>query len=310
MQSHARPALDKEILKQLSRRTPWPWLKFALLDWMVIAGALVLAHAVRNPAAWLLALLVIGNRQHALAILGHDGTHFTLSHNRKLNDFLTNLIAFWPIGLTVSGYRLLHVRHHSHTGTENDPELGHKRARSPQWDLPARPLRILKYALYDIIGGSLPDYVIILKFSKPEKRSQYLPLLCFHAIAITILLATGLWWACILWYAGLVTTFMMSFRLRLWLEHQGTPETHRLHLTAWQGALLAPHYSWMHWEHHHWPTIPCYRLPEARKHAPGKPVWTLGQLLAWFETADHMISGQVVGSTAAQTLHQAPAGRG
>ena len=55
---------------------------------------------------------------------------------------------------------------------------------------------------------------------------------------------------------------MMSFRLRLWLEHQGTPETHRLHLNFWQAALLAPHNSWLHWEHHTWPTIPYHRLAE------------------------------------------------
>ena len=217
-----------------------PWLRDAVLDWAVILGALGVVHVFSNPVTWLLALLIIGNRQHALAILGHDGTHFTLSHDRRLNDFLTNLIAFWPIGLTVSGYRALHFKHHKHTGTEDDPELGHKRSRSPQWDLPAKPSRILKYAALDIVGGSFPDYLIILKYSKPDKPSEYLPLLCFHAVAVTLLAVSGLWWAGLLWYAGLVTTFMMSFRLRLWLEHQGTPETHRLYLNFWQAAASCP----------------------------------------------------------------------
>jgi len=56
--------------------------------------------------------------------LGHDGTHFTLSHARGWNDFLTNLFAFWPIGLTVSGYRALHFKHHKHTGTDMTPNWG------------------------------------------------------------------------------------------------------------------------------------------------------------------------------------------
>jgi fatty acid desaturase len=300
MQRHAKPSLDKNILGNLSRRTPWPWLRDGALDWAVVAGAMGLAHSVANPFTWLAALLIIGNRQHALAILGHDGTHFTLSHNRKLNDFLTNLFAFWPLGLTVSGYRALHFRHHKHTGTHDDPELGHKRSRSPQWDLPAKPARILKYALLDIAGGSLPDYLIILRYSKPDNRSEYVSLFCFHAAAIALLCLSGLWWVGLLWYGGLVTTFMMSFRLRLWLEHQGTPETHRLHLTFWQGLLLAPHNSWMHWEHHAWPTIPYHRLAAARKRAAGKPVWTLGELLAWFRDADRMSSGQVVIAGAGQ----------
>ena len=304
MQSEARSSLDKKILIDLSRRTALPWLRDAVLDWTVILGALGAVHILSNPVTWLVALLVIGNRQHALAILGHDGTHFTLSHDRKLNDFLTNFFAFWPVGLTVSGYRALHFKHHKHTGTEHDPELGHKRSRSPQWDLPAKPARILKYAALDIVGGSFPDYVIILKYSKPDKRSEYLPLLCFHALAIVLLAASGLWWAGLLWYAGLVTTFMMSFRLRLWLEHQGTPETHRLHLNFWQAPLLAPHNSWMHWEHHTWPTIPYHRLARARTHASEKPVWTLGELLQWFEQANHMASGEVVAGTGLHDQHK------
>src|ERR1700733_13351222 len=294
-----KSSLDKEILMDLSRRTALPWLRDAVLDWAIIAGALLAVHAFSNPVTWLAALLVIGNRQHALAILGHDGTHFTLSHNRRLNDCLTNLLAFWPIGLTVSGYRALHFKHHKHTGTEADPELGHKRSRSPQWDLPAKPSRILKYAALDILGGSLPDYLIILRYSKPDKPSEYFPLLCFNYITLAVLLGSGLWWEGFFWYAGVVTSFMMSFRLRLWLEHQGTPETHRLHLNFWQAPLLAPHNSWMHWEHHSWPTIPYHRLAELRKYLTEKPVWTLRELLQWFRDADHISSGQVVTAASA-----------
>jgi fatty acid desaturase len=291
MQRHAKSPPDREIMLDLSRRTPWPWLRDAVLDWAVIAGTLGFVHAFSNPVTWLLALLVIGNRQHALAILGHDGTHFTLSHDRRLNDLLTNLLAFWPVGLTVSGYRSLHFRHHKHTGTEDDPELGHKRSRSPQWDLPAKPSRILKYAMIDVVGGSLPDYLIILRYSKPDKRSEYLPLLCFHAAAIALLALSGLWWAGLLWYAGLATTFMMSFRLRLWLEHQGTDDTLRLALTPWQGALLAPHKAWHHWEHHKYPAIPYHRLPAARQRLRGPAILTLSGLAAMLASTRHIPSG-------------------
>ena len=131
MQRPAKSSLDKEILLDLSRRTALPWLRDAVLDWTVIAGALGLVHVFSNPLTWLLALLIIGNRQHALAILGHDGTHFTLSHNRRLNDFLTNLMAFWPIGLTVSGYRALHFKHHKHTGTERRSRAGAQAVAQP-----------------------------------------------------------------------------------------------------------------------------------------------------------------------------------
>jgi hypothetical protein len=136
-----------------------------------------------------------------------------------------------------------------------------------------------------------------------------LPLLCFHGIAMAALAASGLWWAGLFWYGGLVTTFMMSFRLRLWLEHQGTPETHRVHLNFWQAPLLAPHCSWLHWEHHSWPTIPYHRLADARRHADEKPVLTLGELLQWFKQADHLPSGQVAAASVPHD-HQQIAGAG
>ena len=117
-------------LRELGARTLFPWLTDAAIDWLVIGGALADDPAyVPHFYTVLAGILIIGNRQHALAILGHDGTHYTLSRNAALNDFLTNLFCFWPLGLTVSGYRALHYAHHKNTGTENDPELGHKRMR-------------------------------------------------------------------------------------------------------------------------------------------------------------------------------------
>ena len=109
-------------------------------------------------------------------------------------------------------------------------------------------------------------------------------------------------------YAGLVTTFMMSrFRYSgLWLEHQGTPETHRLHcistrLAGCASCACAAQLPWMHWEHHVWPTIPYHRLAKVRKHDTERPVWTLGELLRWVQTGGPYIpSGQAV--TAARPM--------
>ena len=129
--------ITPEQLKYLNERAAWPWLKDALLDWAVMIAAIVMAGAWRNPAGYMLAVLILGNRQHGLALLGHDGTHYTLSHNRKLNDFLTNLFAWWPLLLTNGGYRTLHNGHHKHLSTDDDPEIVHKKSRAPQWDLPA-----------------------------------------------------------------------------------------------------------------------------------------------------------------------------
>lgn len=283
--------LDTATLRTLSQRALLPWLGDALRDWAVIAATLTAVILWPHAFSMVAAVLIIGNRQHALAVLGHDGTHYTLSHNARLNDFLTNLVCFWPLGLTVSGYRALHYAHHAHTGAENDPELGHKRMRAPQWDLPNTLRTVLRYALLDLAGFSVADYAIIVRFAKPAARREYLPLFLFHAAFIVATIACGAWQAAAVWYFSLPTSFMMFFRLRLWLEHQGTSDTQRLALSWLQGALLAPHNAWHHWEHHKYPTIPYHRLPEARLRLAGSPVLTLRALVASLGASRPIASG-------------------
>lgn len=283
--------LDTATLRALAGRSLFPWLADAAMDWLVIGTALAVASMWPHFYTVIAAVLIIGNRQHALAILGHDGTHYTLSRHGAFNDVLTNLFCFWPLGLTVSGYRALHYAHHKNTGTEHDPELGHKRMRSPQWDLPAMPKTVLRYALMDLIGYSLADYLIIVRFSKPQRRRDYAPLALFHIAVVSLALWLGAWLALAAWYFSLVASFMMFFRLRLWLEHQGTDDTQRLALTWWQGAILSPHNAWYHWEHHKYPTIPYYRLPKARQLLDGPPVLTLRDLVASFAIARRIPSG-------------------
>jgi len=283
--------LATSTLRELGARTMLPWLADAAIDWLVIGAALATVQFWPNPVTLFAAILVVGNRQHALAILGHDGTHYTLSRRGWLNDLLTNLFCFWPLGLTVSGYRALHYTHHKHTGTENDPELGHKRLRAPQWDLPGRLPTVLRYALADLVGYSLADYVIVVRFAKPERRVEYLPFALYHLASLSLLLVLGLWPVALVWYLCLVTSFMMFFRLRLWLEHQGTGDTQRLVLTPIQGMLIAPHNAWHHWEHHQYPTIPYHRLPEARRLLAGPAALPLQDLIRSLASTQAIPSG-------------------
>ncbi len=73
--------------------------------------------------------------------------------------------------------------HHKHLSTDDDPEIIHKKSRAPQWDLPAPLTGILGYAAKDLVGYSLPDFWIIVTFSKPPLKSDYLGLAAFHLVA-------------------------------------------------------------------------------------------------------------------------------
>jgi fatty acid desaturase len=284
-------SLDRDTLKALSAKTPWPWLRDALLDWGVIACAAGAAVWADHWAMWAAAALVVGNRQHALAILGHDGTHYTLLRSKLWNDVLTNALAFWPLGLTADGYRELHFQHHRYANTERDPELLHRAGKAPQWDLPTRPITVLGYAALDLVGYSVPDYLLIVRFARPQHLSSFSALVAFHAGMIAGCTVTAAWPLAGLWYGALLTTFMMQFRLRTWLEHQGSDGTHRLHLGWTARILLSPHNAWYHYEHHHCPSVPYHRLPQLRALLPGEPVLTLRQLMSTYARSGVIASG-------------------
>ncbi|MEL6687388.1 MAG: fatty acid desaturase, partial [Pseudomonadota bacterium] len=64
--------LDRQIIRALSRRSDlWgAWL--TLHVWGVILAAWAMAIIWTNPVTILLAILIVGSRQHGMAILMHD----------------------------------------------------------------------------------------------------------------------------------------------------------------------------------------------------------------------------------------------
>lgn len=286
--------LTHDEIRELSTRGAAIWLRDAVVDWLIIGFSCYLFNFWMHPVSFLVLLLVIGNRQHALAVLGHEASHFRLSENKRVNDLLANLGAFWSLGITTSGYRSLHNKHHSHTNTEQDPELAHRGARAPQWDLPISIFKILRFCAEDLIGFSHKDYLIIITFSKPNSSKEYLYLFVFHVTLTMTLVIIGLWWVPAIWYIALFTSFMMFFRLRTFLEHLGTEDTHRLYLTWLERQVMAPHNIWYHWEHHKYPTVPYYRLPEIRHLLQDAPVQTLSNLISFYGNCQRYKSGEVL----------------
>ena len=284
--------LSKADLQILSRKNILRPILDVFLDWSIIGLCMYMSFVSENIFIYFLSALIIGNKQHALAILGHEGSHFTLFASKKWNDLFSNIFLFFPLGLSVTGYRNLHSQHHRHMNTSQDPELMHRSSRAPQWDLPITLRKLARLAVYDIFGYSLVDFIMIVKFSKPDHKRTYLEIIAFHVVFITTFLLLGLWSLIALWYASLITSFMMYFRLRTWLEHQGTEGTHKTHLSYIERALLSPHNAWYHYEHHTWPSVPYYNLPHLREIIDDEPTIPLKELFASFRFIQPIKSGQ------------------
>ena len=81
--ANGRRALPKELVLELTRRSPWRATAAVLHDVLVIALAIALAlYFWPNPITVLLGVIVIGTRQHALFVIAHDAAHYLLYERR------------------------------------------------------------------------------------------------------------------------------------------------------------------------------------------------------------------------------------
>lgn len=302
---------------QLGHKNIWRWLGNVFFDWSVILMAYVFVFSFQTWWAALFAIAVIGTRQHALGILSHDGAHWLITNNLKLNDFLTRVLASWPIFLPLGKYREYHFRHHRFLGTERDPELESKFLEAPAWDLPISPVRLFGIILSDLTGIGIVWYKrrTILRFfgkkyvygaldTKTEdtlsgQGSKDVPLeshmFLYWGLILGVFWYAGMLWVLGIWIFSLLTSCFAVFRLRVWTEHVGTPGTHRFYATVWQRALFLPHHTWYHFEHHLLPSVPFGNLPLVRAHViPDIPVITLGKVFDYFYHSTFIPTGKAL----------------
>jgi fatty acid desaturase len=260
-------------------------------DWAVIVALFVLVRRVDHWAAYALAVAILGTRQHALGILGHDGAHRLAARRRWINNPVTQLFTMWPLATDMNAYRHFHFPHHAFLNTPRDPEMYYRRLGDPEWDLPRTTAGIAWRFARDMVGLGAFEVLRVLYSVRPRRwREAAGPLLTF-ALAGAAAAVTGSLWIVGLWLAAMFTSFVAVWRLRCWLEHLGTDDTHRLWLPPWFAWIVAPHNVYMHWEHHKWPAIPYWNLPRARALDTTVPILSLGDLCRLFDRSQAIKSG-------------------
>jgi fatty acid desaturase len=242
------------------------WFLPVLTEWALAALILAAAALADSWWVWPPAVLLLGTRQHALSILGHDAAHFLASPRRRLNDRAAELLCFWPLMAGLTAYRRFHFRHHAFLGTPEDPEREHLRGWSrPHFDPPKSRRRFARYVLGDLVGLGLVEVYRAVKLVGRDAttRDRVGPVLWWLS-AGGALVALGLWPVVLAWFAALGTSFWMCFRLRIWTEHCGTDGTHKVTASWPWRAFVCPRNTWCHAEHHANPGIPFWALPAAR----------------------------------------------
>lgn len=258
-----------------------------LVNWLIIVVSFIAIAKVGSP--WIVVLLcfLVGTRMHALAILGHEATHFNAFRNRKIGDFICQILIAWPLGIDMTaGYRPWHFQHHKALGTENDVELSY-RNRWPylgnnNW------IKIAFYFATDLCGFGIRDmsrfYFAVLP--KDPRWLALRPLIFWVSMALLLLTLDGSWIiGC--WFFCLVTGFWAIFRVRTFTEHieveaNGKHSSHRFSAGLVARLIFFPHNTFLHYEHHLFPRVPFYNLPLARRNTVTMPVKKFSELFPVF----------------------------
>lgn len=267
------------------------WLVVGLAVWL---GAWAIPHAVAGLSAgwatlvsgtgYVLAVAVVASRQHALMVLGHEAIHKRLSADPWLNDGLGRYVATFPVFISLSKWAFIHLRHHRHTHTADDPD----RAIYARYPLAAKKFRRL--LLRDVCGLNVistlkyfADVPFVTgrfnrRFLGEEGAARYAQTTDMRRFAScwAVVLAVGFGVAgwtfgglfVLYWLVPYCTLMQVFFRIRGAIEHGNVPDpdnTYQRTRTYCMSVALrfffAPKQVGYHLEHHLYPSIPFYRLP-------------------------------------------------
>ena len=237
------------------------WVAAAAIDWVVIIAGISLSYV--SPWFVPMSLLIVGNRQHALGILGHDGAHqLVVRRSKFLNSLLTNMLTFYPLGLSLKEFREFHWDHHRNVNNDKDPEVKLKATWPNPIAGPVTRKKVVLHALCDLFGCGVTHTLHFFWRVRPRRVSDCGAIVSLYAV-VGVLFANGIYLAPLIWVISLVTTFWFWFRFRVWTEHVGLEEgeTHIIDPPLWQKLLILPHNTWCHHEHHACPSTPFSELP-------------------------------------------------
>lgn len=289
MKNTAQDFLSLAEIRQLQQRSWLRGIGTLLNAWLPIG--LCFAIVAQWPSVFTLlpALVIIGGRQLALAILMHESAHRTLFPNRRLNDWVGQWLAAAFIWQDAPKYRQHHLRHHRHTGTAADPDL----RLSTGFPISSTSLRrkflrdisgltglktwfgsilmLIGYYHYSVAGDAKPQ-----DFSgKPQRTiiAQGLrgiaPALITNGGLLAVLWLCGAAWLYLLWLAAYLTPYPLFLRIRSIAEHALTndPEdalnnARTTHAAWWTRWLWAPMHVNYHLEHHMLMSVPWFQLPK------------------------------------------------
>lgn len=200
--------------------------------------------------------------QRAMSEWIHEGAHFNLVRNRRLNDTLTNMLVCVWFGITVDDYRSTHFPHHAKdtffVDDDGDTVFLEIGSRRGFW------LAILR----DLVGFTFLEQYRRFKAGGRGRGAHSLVLtLGVQGSLVLLLLWLGRVDAYVLYYATLALLYPLLNRIRVYGQHVAVDAEGRSHFPESAASrtidagfvdrvLVTSPRMLYHHEHHRWPHLP------------------------------------------------------
>lgn len=260
-----RKRFDDDQLKRWSRLNPVLSILVIMIEWLLIFGAIWLYVLLDSQLLIPFIIFWVGSRMYAFYSLIHEGCHYLIHSNRKVNDWIANVFLAWPLFIDVKDMRFVHFLHHKHLQSESDPEMKH--LQYEEFQFPIKRNKLILICIKDLSGYNFLKYKIIhlKRLLDVFQMSPYR--MIYYLSLITILTKFGVWhYVFLFWMIPYMTVYQLLNRIRLYTEHfnleikNSSVNTRTLNIPIWQSFFLAPYGLGFHAEHHLYPYIPFYRL--------------------------------------------------
>jgi fatty acid desaturase len=260
-------AVPNEVLKALHRKSPWGHFAVALRQLVIFAGAFALSWQleslwVRIPCALVLGFVVFDG-----TVLLHEVVHKAVFDGDRPETYrVLGLLYALPSGISPTQFTRWHLDHHAELGSPtDDPKRAHL---SPK--INARWLKLLYAtpALFPIyFRAARKETATYPETLRRRIRGERLAAIALHLMTAVLIARLG--GAARLVWLYLVPVFLVfppAFALnRLGQHYDIVPAeparwgTRMARSPFWEFVYL---WSNLHLEHHYYPAVPFYRLPE------------------------------------------------
>jgi fatty acid desaturase len=261
--------VSPDLLKQLSRPQEWRAIAVIAMQWALIAAAIAVSVWANSWFVTIPALAFIATRQHALLIMMHDAAHSLISHNRAVNDTISDLFCSFPFLVSTKRYRANHLMHHRNVNAADDPDLDdnvHPESLRALVLMLAQDLFCM--SLLKALRRSRKFGVLAIFFMRqPGFAAERVLFAGFIAVFASAILYFDIWPQFMLYWALPFFSFLqVLLRLRGFSEHAGRMDgdflTHArtIDVGPVERIVFAPCNVNRHLEHHLYPSVPAHNL--------------------------------------------------